>query len=137
MTTQKDLVKLSPQERGWMTTALLEVNAGRSLDISLTGAAAQDVARRIHATAAKLPTMDLWKAGAKVLPSVGVLPIPVDMVVPVLAAVGAVGGMIGSVAFIACVAVAHRYEVGFEYQMHGLLDQTDDELVLHLRVTGK
>jgi hypothetical protein len=130
-------LELSISSEGWIPKALEAINRKGDVTLVVTGPAVMQIIHRVQEVANKLPFLDMWKVVQRLIPVAGQLPIDPTMIVPVLAAVGGLGGAAGSAAFVATVGIAHGMTVAFDLAPGAILDPTDDALRLVLTYAKK
>lgn len=123
---------LSVSQQGWMSDALGDLDAGEAVQITVSGKDALAIVSAVQTLPSRLPVLNMFSTLASSLKTfvfAGMINVPGDMIIPVLTALGALGGAVGSVAFVGGVAVSRGYRVGLMLDLGAFFDPTDDKVV--------
>lgn len=118
---------LDPSSPGWIPLAFGAIADKAQIKISVTEAEMVNLIRNAHGNA--MAPIDMAKA---LIPGAMKLPAEALAAMPVLVAIGYMGGMVGCIGVVAAVASAKGYKITFSYRLHNLFDVTDDELLIIL-----
>lgn len=126
------MMSYSVDQDHWGSHALDCVNNNTGFEMVTGGVIANNIINKIKDSINRMHLLELFKGIQKVIPAAGVIPLDKLQIIPVMASVGALGGMAGLMSVYSFYGIAHGMELAIEIRAGNLFDPKDDLLVIKL-----
>lgn len=126
------LLSLPVNKDHWGSQALDCINNNTGFEMITGGEIAKSIVNKIKDAINRMHLLDLFRGIQKIIPAAGVIPLDKLQIVPVMASIGALGGMAGLMSVCAFYGISHGMELGIEIRAGNLFDPNDDLVVIKL-----
>ncbi len=126
------LTSLPVDQSHWGSKAIECINNNTGFEMITGGEIALNIVNKIKDSINRMHLLDLFKGIQKIIPAAGLVPLDKLQIIPVMASIGALGGMAGLMSVCAFYGISHGMELGIEIRAGNLLDPKDDLVVIKL-----